>query len=31
MIKGKYVVVWKKGSDGTWRLYRDIWNADPAK
>jgi len=23
--QGKYVVVWKKGSDG-WKLYRDIWN-----
>ena len=30
-LKGKYLVVWKKGSDGAWRLYRDIWNADPAK
>jgi len=27
---GKYIVVWKKGTDGTWQLYRDIWNADPA-
>lgn len=26
---GKYVVVWKRGPDGTWRLYRDIWNANP--
>jgi uncharacterized protein (TIGR02246 family) len=27
---GKYVVVWKKdGND--WKLYRDIWNTDPAK
>jgi uncharacterized protein (TIGR02246 family) len=23
--QGKYVVVWKK-EDGTWKLYRDIWN-----
>ncbi len=30
-LKGKYIVVWKKGSDGKWRLHRDIWNADPAK
>jgi uncharacterized protein (TIGR02246 family) len=29
-VKGKYVVVWKRGSDGAWRLFRDIWNADPA-
>jgi len=28
---GKYMVVWKKGQDGTWRLYRDIWNGNPAK
>jgi len=25
--KVKYVVVWRKGGDGTWRLHRDIWNA----
>lgn len=24
---GKYMVHWKN-SDGAWRLYRDIWNAD---
>jgi uncharacterized protein (TIGR02246 family) len=28
---GKYIVVWKKDQDGTWRLYRDIWNGNPAK
>ncbi|AZO69996.1 MAG: DUF4440 domain-containing protein [Mesorhizobium sp.] len=28
---GKYVVVWKKGQDGSWKLYRDIWNSDPGK
>ncbi|ODR88528.1 hypothetical protein A8M32_25545 [Sinorhizobium alkalisoli] len=28
---GKYIVIWKKGADGAWHLYRDIWNADPAK
>ncbi len=22
----KYLVVWKKGVDGTWRLHVDIWN-----
>jgi uncharacterized protein (TIGR02246 family) len=27
----KYVVVWKKGKDGAWRLYRDIWNSSSAK
>ena len=25
---GKYVVAWKKQADGTWKLYRDIWNTD---
>lgn len=25
---GKYVVVWKKQADGSWKLYRDIWNTD---
>lgn len=23
---GKYVVIWKHASDGTWELYVDIWN-----
>jgi ketosteroid isomerase-like protein len=22
----KYVVVWKKQKDGSWKIYRDIWN-----
>ena len=25
---GKYIVLWVKGDDGTWRLHRDIWNED---
>ncbi|MFN2637469.1 MAG: DUF4440 domain-containing protein [Gemmatimonadaceae bacterium] len=25
---GKYVVVWKKQSDGSYKLFRDIWNND---
>lgn len=29
-VSGKYIVVWKKGPDGTWRLHRDIWNTNPA-
>jgi uncharacterized protein (TIGR02246 family) len=30
-IFGKYIVVWKKGADGVWRLYRDIWNTNPTE
>jgi uncharacterized protein (TIGR02246 family) len=26
---GNYVVVWKKGSDGAWRLLVDTWNDAP--
>jgi uncharacterized protein (TIGR02246 family) len=26
-VGGKYVVIWKKGNDGSWRLHRDIWNS----
>ena len=25
---GKYVVVWKRRADGSYRRFRDIWNAD---
>lgn len=25
---GKYVCVWKKQTDGTWKAVHDIWNAD---
>ena len=28
--KVKYIVVWQRGSDGQWRLHRDIWNNMPA-
>ena len=35
MEKGKYVVVWKKQADGSYKLFRDIFNTDapaaPAK
>jgi ketosteroid isomerase-like protein len=24
--KAKYLVIWRKDSDGIWRLHRDIWN-----
>ena len=27
---GKYVVVWKKQADGSWKMLRDIWNTDVA-
>ena len=27
----KYVVVWKRQADGSWKLHRDIWNNLPAK
>lgn len=27
-LVGKYIVIWKKGSDGDWYLHRDIWNLD---
>ena len=26
--KGKYLSVWQKQSDGSWKLLRDIWNTD---
>lgn len=25
-----YLVVWRRGTDGVWRLHRDIWNSRPA-
>lgn len=25
-----YLVVWRRGADGVWRLHRDIWNNHPA-
>ena len=28
--KGKYVTVWKKQPDGTWKVVEDIFNADAA-
>ena len=27
----KYVVIWKRQFDGSWKLHRDIWNSLPAK
>ena len=26
---GKYVVVWKRGTDGAWRMHLDMWNRAP--
>ncbi len=26
--KGKYVCIWKKQTDGTWKVVHDIWNTD---
>jgi uncharacterized protein (TIGR02246 family) len=26
----KYVVVWKQQQNGSWKIFRDIWNALPA-
>jgi uncharacterized protein (TIGR02246 family) len=27
---GKFIVLWRRDTDGAWRLHRDIWNNDPA-
>ena len=27
---GKYIVLWRLGADGVWRLHRDLWNNGPA-
>jgi len=31
MAVSKYVVVWKRQTDGSWKLHRDIWNNLPAE
>ena len=28
--KGKYVIVMRRQSDGSWKLVLEIWNSDPA-
>jgi ketosteroid isomerase-like protein len=28
--QGKYIVVWKRQPDGTWKWHRDIWNSNGA-
>jgi uncharacterized protein (TIGR02246 family) len=30
-VAAKYVVVWKRHADGSWKLHRDIWNNLPSK
>jgi len=30
MAMAKYVVVWKRQADGTWKVHRDVWNSIPA-
>lgn len=27
--EGKYLVVWKRGDDGRWRMHLDMWNSGP--
>jgi ketosteroid isomerase-like protein len=29
--RGKYMTVWKRQADGSWKIARDIYNASPAK
>jgi uncharacterized protein (TIGR02246 family) len=29
-FRGKNMVVWKKETDGSWKIFRDIWNSSPA-
>lgn len=26
-VQGKYLVVWKQGTDGQWRMHLDMWNS----
>lgn len=26
---GKYLIVWKRGNDGAWRIHLDMWNSRP--
>lgn len=28
--KGKYLTVWQRQKDGSWKLHRDAWNSDQA-
>ncbi len=26
--KGKVITIWRKQTDGSWKVYREIWNSD---
>ncbi len=30
-FRGKYVIVWQLGEDGSWRMLMDMWNSMPAE
>ena len=29
-FRGKYVIIWQRGTDGVWRMAVDMWNSLPA-
>lgn len=29
-IEGRYITVWRRGADGSWKCVIDIWNSGPA-
>lgn len=29
-FRGKYLIVWRKGEDGLWRMAQDMWSGVPA-
>jgi len=30
-LSAMYTVMWQQGSDGVWRLHRDMWNMNPSE
>jgi len=30
-FRGKNLIVWKRLGDGSWKIFRDIWNSSPAQ